>query len=408
MMYRLGLRAFTWTLYSLLVVARTFVPIGRNPGKPVTILLTGTFYTEQWLATHLRPLALSPGVAHVTMVASRPVPDMENVTAVYPSARMQKLLGEVASRSLVFIMTALRGDHDVIGGFHLLLNGMFAAILARLLQRRSMYFCGGGPREVLGGGYTTENRLYGRLDAPDPRIEKLLLKFVQHINLTVCMGTSAVQFFREQGVTSPMVIVPGGFPTQEFFPASGDAEYDFVLVGRLSEVKQVDVFLDAIARVASKHPEVRALVVGDGPDKNALEAQADALALDEQVTFAGWQEDVASWLRRAKVFVLTSSSEGLSQALLQAMMCGLAAVVSNVGDLGDVVVDGQNGYLVDNIDAETFAACFQQLLEDAELLAQFRAAALESTLVYHVDEVADAWAPILAAHLNQEPGSLES
>ena len=54
------------------------------------------------------------------------------------------------------------------------------------------------------------------------------------------------------------------------------------------------------------------------------------------MSFVGHQEDVAAWLSKSRVFVLTSDSEGLSLSMMEAMMCGLPAVVSDVGDLGDL------------------------------------------------------------------------
>ena len=92
-------------------------------------------------------------------------------------------------------------------------------------------------------------------------------------------------------------------------------------------MKRVDHFHQAQARVARARPEACAFVVGDGPLLDDLQRQARDLGLADRVTFAGHQADVEGWLKQARVFVLTSDSEGLSLALMEGMLCGLPAVV---------------------------------------------------------------------------------
>ena len=139
------------------------------------------------------------------------------------------------------------------------------------------------------------------------------------------------------------------------------------------------------------HPNITAVVVGDGPDRQALEALSRTLGLSSNVTFAGWQSNVADWLRNSKIFVLTSSSEGLSQALIQALICGLPAVVSNVGDLRDLVQTAFNGYLIDELSAKNFAARFTLLLTNSILLKEMSEKAVVSTRKFSVEEVAKTW-----------------
>ena len=106
------------------------------------------------------------------------------------------------------------------------------------------------------------------------------------------------------------------------------------------------------------------MIVGDGPLRQELETLAAALGLGDAVEFAGQRVDVSSILGRSRVFVLTSKTEGLSLALMEAMMAGLPAVVSDVGDLGDLVRHGENGYLVDVQTPDRFAERIAAILKD--------------------------------------------
>ena len=122
--------------------------------------------------------------------------------------------------------------------------------------------------------------------------------------------------------------------------------YDLILVGRLAPIKRIDLYLRAIEQVSRRLPDVTAAIVGDGALRTELEQLVEELGIGERVHFAGQQSDVEDWLSRSRIFVLTSDSEGLALSLMEAMMCGLPAVVSDVGELGELVASGTNGCLV--------------------------------------------------------------
>lgn len=358
---------------------------------PVEILMTGTFYSDNWISSHLRPMALSSRCRRVRMVASTPVPTMQNVEAIYPPKWLSKVLGGVAARLLTFVFVGAMSRPDVVGGFHLLLNGLVAALLAKAIGARSLYICGGGPREVAGGGNKTENRIFSKIGAPDFDLEKQLLDAVKEIDHVVTMGNSAIDFFQQHDVKTNFHIIPGGFDGKRFSPTTASPTHDLILVGRLSEVKQVDVFLEAIRIAAKRVPAICALVVGGGPLLATLKQMAGDLGIGGQVDFVGPKSDVENWLRRAKVFVLTSASEGLSLAMIEAMLCGLPAVVPHIGDLGDMVKDGVNGFLVEDPSPKAFADRFETLLVDSHKLAQFGQNARRCAEVYETPNVPRLW-----------------
>src|SRR6185369_5034897 len=112
------------------------------------------------------------------------------------------------------------------------------------------------------------------------------------------------------------------------------------------EVKRVELFLRVVKLITLTVPCISAAIVGAGRLEESLKEMARSLGVARNVRFAGYQRDVVPWLKRSKVFVLTSQSEGLSLAMMEAMMCGLPCVVPDVGELGKLVDDGENGYLV--------------------------------------------------------------
>lgn len=121
-------------------------------------------------------------------------------------------------------------------------------------------------------------------------------------------------------------------------------------VGRLTAIKQHDLFLETVARVAARHPDVVALVAGDGELRARLEARAAAPDLAGRVRFLGWRRDLPTVYAAADLFVLTSRNEGTPVALIEAMAAGVPGVCTEVGGVRDVIGGGDAGVLARGID----------------------------------------------------------
>jgi L-malate glycosyltransferase len=364
-------------------------------------VLTGTFYSTNWIEAHLAPLAAARACSGVIVVSARAIPALPGVEVRRPPSWLSALVGEVPSRLLTFGWTALRTRPCFVGGFHLLLNGLAAALVGCLAGSRPIYFCVGGPAEVLGGGIHAENRLFGRMETPDPVVERLLLSAVGEFDLVVTMGTGAARFFVERGVRAPIRVVAGGIDERRFRGGVAEPTEDLLFVGRLAPIKRVDLFLEAVAEAARRLPRLSAVVVGDGAERAGLEALARRLGLEERVRFAGHQLDVAPWLARARALVLTSDSEGLPLSVMEAMTAGLPVIASHVGDLPDLVEDGVNGFLVRERTPEAFADRIVQLLASDALRARFSREASRAAQRYEIGVATDLWESILAERSGQ-------
>ena len=121
------------------------------------------------------------------------------------------------------------------------------------------------------------------------------------------------------------------------------------------------VLLDALPKL--RRSEVRLAIVGDGPQRAALEAQTDALGLRRRVIFAGHQHDVAAWLAAFDVFALPSTAnEGVPQALLQALFMGVPCVTTDAGAIPEIARDGETALVVPRDDSTALAAALDRVL----------------------------------------------
>lgn len=137
-------------------------------------------------------------------------------------------------------------------------------------------------------------------------------------------------------------------------------------VAGLRRQKRLDLWLEAAAALGGAGREVRFLLVGDGPERAELEALARRLGLGE-VSFAGLQADVRPFLAAMDLFMISSDSEGLPLALLEAMAMELPVVATAVGGIPEVLREGVTGYLAPPAEPGRLAAAARPLLEDRRL-----------------------------------------
>lgn len=135
-------------------------------------------------------------------------------------------------------------------------------------------------------------------------------------------------------------------------------------VGRLSREKGADVFVTAAARVLAEVPGTRFVVVGEGPDREKLEALVDELQIRDAVSMPGRSDDMPSVFASLDAMVSSSRQEGLPMAILEGMASSLPLVATAVGDVPTVVRDGSTGVLVPPEDAELLATAIVGLLRD--------------------------------------------
>ena len=163
-----------------------------------------------------------------------------------------------------------------------------------------------------------------------------------------------------------ILVIPNGVDTQKFRPVPilNRMENNILFVGRLaSQRKGVQFLLQAVRKLNEENLPCRLTVIGTGPHKPRLEKMTRDLNL-KNVKFLGYvpNERLPTYYNEADVFALPSSSEGMSNVILEAMACGLPVVATNVGGNPELVDDGKTGLLVPPENADALYDAFLQLL----------------------------------------------
>ncbi len=142
----------------------------------------------------------------------------------------------------------------------------------------------------------------------------------------------------------------------------------FLVIGRLSPEKGVELFLQALRDVIETTGEdVRAYIVGDGPERQRLERLNSRLSLEKQVVFTGFTPFPGDYLRLADCLVLPSRSEGIPNVVLEAMALEKIVIATAVGGVPEIISHEQHGLLVDSESIDGLAAAMVRIIQEPEV-----------------------------------------
>jgi glycosyltransferase involved in cell wall biosynthesis len=290
---------------------------------------------------------------------------------VIPPRWLARICTRAGAKLAVCLWLAVRARRDWIMGFHFVPHGFNARVVGALTGTKSLYHMIGGESEWAGGGWDSENRVLGRQRRPSPALERIFFRLIKGCTAVATMGEASRAALVERGLDAARVrVIPPSVDASRFHATEGSSRrYDIVTVGRLAPRKRTADLLRAVAELRRLRPAVTAAVAGDGPLASELGLLAEELGIADCVDFLGFRGDVEDVYASARVFVLTSESEGLPISMLEAMSASLPCVLPAVGEIPGVVVDGESGFLFDPGDIETLVGRLDMLLGDESLQA---------------------------------------
>jgi glycosyltransferase involved in cell wall biosynthesis len=231
---------------------------------------------------------------------------------------------------------------------------------------------------------------------PVVRLTRFLLQRAHAV--VVVLSTRMKTSLAEHNFQMPdLQLIPNGVDIIRFHPSDMDTalterEQVVVCVAGLRYSKGIDVLLQAWHLVHKEAPQARLIIVGTGSLQSQLERMAEALSIADNVEFAGLQSDIPAQLRRGNLAVLPSRWEGMPNALLEAMACGLACVATRVSGSEDIIQHEVNGLLVEPEDYQGLAQAILTLLRDPALIQEYgRAARQTIEQRYSFEQVIDRY-----------------
>ncbi len=254
-----------------------------------------------------------------------------------------------------------------------------AVVLASELRRRkithlhnhfAMASCSVARLAAPLAGVTWSFTLHGPDDLTEARTFRLDDKVAQ-ATFVVCISAyarSQVMLHSASMHWPKLHIVHCGIDPDRYRRQTAGHAGRLLFVGRLTAQKGVPILLAALAQALAVRPDLTLTLVGDGPDRPALEAQAHSLGLSEAITFMGYrnQDEVADLLAASSALVLPSFAEGVPVVLMEAMAAGLPVVATQIAGIPELVQDGISGKLVAPSDEDALAEAIVEVVNSQE------------------------------------------
>ncbi len=332
--------------------------------------------------THLTPLVLSAAVGRLHVVREDDL-DLGSEKAVYHVVGRGRRFPRLVRLFRAGLAVGRGEAVDVVIGFYLLPYGLLAWLLARSTRRPLVL-------SLLGTDFNVHcHAWYGF-------VLRAVLRGADAVTVT---GKAMADRLAAWGVARERLhVLPHAIDVERFRSETPpqDRGLDLLYVGRLVRSKRVDLVLRVFARVRERIADARLTILGEGPERAQLEELADAMGLEEAVTFAGYRDDAERYYGEARVLLLASEREGLPLALIEAMSSGCVPISTRCGSVEDLIDDGKNGFLVAIGDWQAMAARVLEILSQPEKSAAMSRAAVEVRERYGWDSAVGAWERILS------------
>jgi glycosyltransferase involved in cell wall biosynthesis len=333
--------------------AAAIVSRGPSPGQTGRRILVVGRLKDHKMKAKLLPLLAMEEIGEVDLVRRTPLP-VPGVRSHCPP-RMVRDIAPVAEvwRLLTVLWLCATRRPDFLVSFYLLPHALYAEAARRLF------------------GVPTIPVTISEEDVRLGVSRRLFRAAVRRAHAVGVRGDHSARILEAHGVPAGKIFSPPNlYDPDAYAPDPKVAkDIDVLFVGNLVAVKRLDRLLQATALLGQRRPDLRVSLVGDGVLRSELERQAERLGLTGRVRFEGARpfEEVVLWLRRARLLVMTSEMEGLPQAMIEAMSCGVPVVISATGDVTTLARHGENAWIVPSPTPEAFAEAIDRLLGDAAL-----------------------------------------
>ena len=232
-------------------------------------------------------------------------------------------------------------------------------------------------------------------------------RFHNRADIVTMPTASAIEMFSNYSRGVDIIPVSNGIDLTQFLP--GDAP-DYVYekyklprdasvvtyVGRIDADKHVSILVDAFDRLRKTNPDTHLLLIGGGNDDEVIAESVRSRGLSDYVSQTGRvsEQDKIDLLKAGKIFAMPSPVELQSIATLEAMASGQAVVAVDAGALGELCLDGQNGFLVELDDANAIANAIAKILDNPALFARMSTESLAIAKTHDIDTTLETFEKI--------------
>lgn len=284
--------------------------------------------------------------------------------------------------SFFFYLFKNRGKYDFIQCFQVLNEAFVALLIQRLLKK--VVIARNGSSGITCDSKMIENYIGGRFK------KKFIIKNLKYL---IGISRDSANGFIDKGLDrSKVYYIPNGVDLPVLKKESYASNNKIIYIGRLSYEKGVDILIDAMGIVSSKYPNVKVDIIGDGPEADKYKALIKRSGIGRNINLLGEKHNLKSFYLNSDIFVLPSRTEGMSNVLLEAMSYGLPCIATAVGGNKEIIVNGENGFLVKPEMQDGLAESVIELIKDQNLRERIGKNARQTIEEkYSIDMIADRY-----------------
>jgi L-malate glycosyltransferase len=243
-------------------------------------------------------------------------------------------------------------------------------------------------------------------------INRRMVKYTLQKADVICSTSHVMAVETNKYTTKKVHITPFGVEINKFKPVVGlksEEEFTIGTVKALSDKYGIADLIKAFAKIHESYSTHRLLIVGDGPQRAEYESLVKTLGIDSVTTFTGRvpNDKVPDYINKMNIFAVpsTEDSESFGVAAVESMACGVPVVVSNVGGLPEVVLEGKTGYVVKKENPAKLAAAFLKLIENPDTRNEMGLNGIEHVKAnYNWTDNANGMLNLYKETLNRETG----
>lgn len=233
---------------------------------------------------------------------------------------------------------------------------------------------------------------------------RLLAKTIFYFASGIIVQTNDAMKFFPRPIRKKSIILKNPLNPSFMRPRfEGKRDGRIVSVGRIDGNKNHEMIIRAFSRVAKEFPSASLAIYGDGECRGKLQELSDKLGISKRVNIPGMVENVSEKIYKSSLFVLASNSEGMPNALLEAMCLGIPCISTDCpcGGPGELIEDGINGFLIPVGDEDALTDRMRILLSDEEKAKQIGKRAAELAKTYNPDNVNKEWLEYLLSKMGE-------
>lgn len=200
----------------------------------------------------------------------------------------------------------------------------------------------------------------------DGILKKLYFAMFRLAEGVVLQTTEAKEFF-PKSIQRKVIVLQNSLNPEFVRPLyTGEKRKEIVTVGRIDANKNQRMMIDAFVPLAKEFPEWKMILYGDGDEKDFLEKRVRELGLTDSIIFRGTQSNIPEKIEASSIFVLSSKQEGMPNALIEAMVLGLAVISTDCpcGGPRDLIIPGENGILIPVDDTQALTDSLRRLMKE--------------------------------------------